>query len=240
MNKISEISCSKVLEELLHTGRTVGRTGKSFDGLGALSSVNNLLTLRRMMLDLKPERTLEVGLSVGGSCLIFAVSHRDLRRAPSGQHYALDPFQSSVWDDAGLVAIEREGLSDYISYKPEYSRAALPRLLAEQQKFGFIYIDGSHVFEDVFVDTYYSIRPLSSYGVILFDDCASPHIAKVLAFLRSNLQGHVDEIDLAPYRSRDEVGLKYKLACLMGRRQLRGFRLIGPLEREWNVAFRDF
>ena len=83
--------------------------------------MNNLIVLRGLMLELKPEHTLEVGLSFGGSCLVFTASHRDLGHAPAGQHVALDPFQKQVWDDAGLVAVEKGGLAGYLDFRSAFS-----------------------------------------------------------------------------------------------------------------------
>jgi cephalosporin hydroxylase len=60
------------LAEMMRTRRVTGNSGKVFDGLAALSTGSNLLTLRRLMLNLRPKRTLEIGLSFGGSALMLA------------------------------------------------------------------------------------------------------------------------------------------------------------------------
>src|SRR5437016_221917 len=91
-----DLSFSEVLLELVNSRRAIGRSGKIFENIGSLSSLNNLIMLRRLMMDLKPKRTLEVGLSFGGSCLVFTASHRDLGCDAARQHVALDPFQSTV------------------------------------------------------------------------------------------------------------------------------------------------
>jgi cephalosporin hydroxylase len=60
---------------------------------------------------MKPTYTLEVGFALGGSCLVFTQSHRDLGERPNGQHIAIDPHQRSHWiDEAGLLAVEKSGL----------------------------------------------------------------------------------------------------------------------------------
>jgi hypothetical protein len=66
------------LQAMVSTHQAVGRTGKTFEELGALSSENNLITLRHLCMQLKPRLTLEVGLSFGGSCLVFVACRRDL------------------------------------------------------------------------------------------------------------------------------------------------------------------
>jgi methyltransferase family protein len=88
----------------------------------------------------------------------------------------------------------------------------LPRLVEENEQFDLVYIDGSHLFEDVFIDTYYTGRLLSQGGVVAFDDCGDPHVRKVLAFLRSNLGDSFEELDLPPFRADQGRSTKYRLA----------------------------
>ena len=85
-----------VLAEIVQSNRIVGKSGKVFERLGALSSYNNLLILRHLMLTLNPKRTLEIGLGFGGSALVFASTHRDLHHTACAQHIAVDPFQITV------------------------------------------------------------------------------------------------------------------------------------------------
>ena len=225
---------------MLSTRRTIGRTGKVFEGLGALSSINTLVTLRNLYLDLKPQRSLEVGLSFGASALLFTGSHREAGKPGNRQHVALDPFQSSVWDDAGLLRIERAGLASSLDFRSAFSRIELPRLLEEGTRFDFIYVDGSHLFEDVFVDAYYSCRLLTEGGVLAFDDCSDPHVAKVIRFLQRNCRDGLRELDLEPYRTGIGQSLRYRSARLLGRVQMRAFRCVGKVERVWNTSFHNF
>jgi hypothetical protein len=95
--------CS-VLRELLATGLAFGVPGGAFEAAHAWSSGNSLATLRNLCLRIKSKRTLEVGMCFGASALVFTSSHRELHCEPNRQHLALDPFQTSVWDDAGLFA----------------------------------------------------------------------------------------------------------------------------------------
>jgi predicted O-methyltransferase YrrM len=229
-----------VLDEMAHSGKLVGRSGRQFDQLSALSSNNNLITLRQLHLSLKPKRTLEIGLSFGGSCLIFTASHQELHGRPSRQHTALDPFQSEVWDEAGLLAVERAGLSEYLDFRPAFSSLMLPQLVEQRGQFDLIYVDGSHLFEDVFVDAYYTARLLSEGGVVAFDDCGDPNVLKVIQFLRRNMQDSLAEMDLSPFRADAGKPIKYRLARMMKRTQMTAFCRIGNVSREWNAPFCDF
>ena len=228
------------LQAILDTRKAVGRSGKEFAGVGSLSSDNNLIILRNLCLKHKPERTLEIGLAFGGSALVFTASHRDLHRPAGHQHMALDPFQASVWDDAGLMAIERAGLRDYLDFHPSFSSIDLPRLVGEQLLFGLVYVDGSHLFEDVFVDFYYVARLLRDGGMVAFDDCADPHVAKVLRFITKNLSASFKELDLSQYRVDGGCSLRYKVAKLLGKNQMRAFQKTGPMGRSWDARFTSF
>jgi len=228
------------LEEMIRTRVTVGRSGKRFENIGTLSTSNNLNVLRQLMLRYQPKRTLEIGLCFGGSCLLFAASHFELTGKASKQHTAVDPFQLQVWDDAGLLALEQAGLAGYVSFQPYFSSIILPRLVEENAEFDLVYIDGSHLFEDVFIDTYYTGRLLSQGGIVAFDDCGDPHVRKVLAFLCSNLGDSFQEVDLRPFRTDQGRSTKYRLGRLFGRTQMRAFQRIGAATRPWNAPFHSF
>jgi cephalosporin hydroxylase len=239
MMDLAQLNFCPVLVEMLDSRKAVGREGKVYEGLAALSTLNNLLCLRRLMMELRPTRTLEVGLSFGGSCLVFTASHRDLGRPGAGQHTALDPFQSSVWQDCGVLAVERAGLTEFLDMRHASSQLELPKFISEGESFDLVYVDGSHLFEDVFVDAYFITRLLSEGGVVAFDDSANPNVAKVLRFLRKNLREALSEVDLAPYRA-DGDGWGYRMGRLLGKVQLTAFKRVGNCEREWNAPFVSF
>jgi len=240
MNELEELAFCPALVGLLLSRRAVGRTGKVFEGLGALSTLNNQIALRRLMRGLNPARTLEIGLSFGGSGLVFTASHRDLCHTPTRQHVALDPFQSSVWDDCGLQVVEQAGLAGYLDFRPAFSSLELPKLIGEGARFDLVYVDGSHLVEDVFVDAYFVTRLLTEGGVVAFDDSTNPHVHKVLQFLRTNCRAGLEEIDLAPYRADRGKTLRYRVARMLGKVQMTAFRRIGKTDRPWNAPFHSF
>ncbi len=231
------------LREMLISQKVVGRSGKKFDNLGALSTVNNLIILRNLLMAFKPERTLEIGLAFGGSCLTFASSHRDFGAAHDNQHIAIDPFQTQVWDDAGLLAVERAGLSGYMNFRQSYSSQELPKLMEDKMRFGLVYVDGSHLFEDVFVDFYFINRLLSQGALVAFDDSTDPHVRKVLQFIKTNFASSYQIVDLTPFRSElpdVKNRLKRLVASRLGKNQLTVFRKVGKTERKWDTPFTDF
>ena len=234
-----DFSFCPVLDDMIRTQRTVGQSGKVFEGLGALSTLNNLRVLRALMLERKPARTLEVGLAYGGSALTIAATHHELQHGPRHQHTVIDPFQASGWDNAALAALDRAGLSGYIDFRSQLSSIALGALATEGASFGLVYVDGSHWFEDVMIDAYFGFRMLDPGGVILFDDCTVDHVAKVLGFVTANWSGFTEEVDLASHRE-DGGSLRYRAARQLGKVQLRAFTRTGTDTRAWDVPLKRF
>jgi len=228
------------LQELLTSRRALGRNGKVFESIGTLSSVNNLITIRNLCLALKPRRTLEVGLCFGSSALVFTASHREAGHPPERQHIALDPFQASSWADCGLLTIDRAGLSGWLDFRPVFSSLELPVLLRENRDFDLIYIDGSHIFEDVMVDAYFTSKLLAQDGIVLFDDSTDPHVAKVLRFIHANFGEILAPFPLDSFRAKSANSLKYHVAKFLGRSQLTAFQKLKVSDRPWNAPFRNF
>lgn len=236
----TEFQFIPTLSHLISSRRTQGESGREFEGLASLSTVKNLATLQ-MLLESSPQlRTLEVGFAFGGSALLFAGIHRKQRRMPERQHVAIDPYQKSVWDNAGIENMKREGLLEYLDFRKDYSSVVLADLFHAGEKFDFIYIDGSHLFEDVFVDAYFAVRLLSPGGLVVFDDSSDPHVAKVIKFIRRNLKGRLTKVDLSIYRPEGLERVKYKVASALGKVQLTVFRLDAEPVREWNSRFSRF
>ncbi len=226
------------LSTLYKERRAVGRSGKVFEELGALSTVNNLLHIRALMLELTPQRTLEIGMAFGGSALAFAASHRDLGRSGLQQHTAIDPAQSNYWDDAGRQSLERAGLAEYVEVIEQYSAFALPQLIKEQRKYDLIYVDGSHQFEDVLIDFVFCHELLNVGGMILFDDSTDSQVAKVLRFIESNYD-EIYRIEVRAIGNRKER-LKRRLARMLHKNQLTAYRKLRDGRQNWGKRLNRF
>ena len=107
-------------------------------------------------------------------------------------------------------------LSDFVDFCEQASTLALPKMLEPEAHFGFIYIDGSHLFDDIFLDPYYSIRLLMMGGIVALDDSTNPHVAKVLKFLRGGSGTGVEELDLTRFRERPN-SLSWRLGRRLGK-----------------------
>ncbi len=220
-----------LIDDMSSIDGETGRTGKKFDQLGPLSSLSNLKMIETLMQQHSPARTLEVGMAFGASTVVFAAMHGMRDRGSKRPHIAIDPFQSTIWDDVGRLKLEAANLADLVEVIEERSSVALSRLMAEGSQFGLIYVDGSHLFEDVFVDAYFGMRLLEPGGYLLFDDCADPHVEKVLAFINTSVPGLERQADTT---------LKQQIARRLGKRQLTVYRRIGEVERGWNAPFNKF
>lgn len=224
------MTANAILENLYSDAPVIGRTGKVFNSGGALSTKSNLREIERIMRLNRPNSTLEIGMAFGGSTLVFASVGWEL--CPGSYHHiAIDPFQHTVWDGVGKQCVETSGFGKCFELIEEPSCLALPRLLSQEERFGVIYVDGSHLFEDVFLDAYFGARLLSPGGYIFFDDSSHPHVAKVLSFIETNVMG----LTRVPERC-----LRHRVARLLGKRQLSIYQRTGDIERRWNSRFARF
>jgi len=234
------------LKQMIETDRAQGKTGKVFDSLGAFSTLGNLRLIRALMLDKKPQKTIEIGMAFGGSCLVFASCHRELGHEPAQQHLALDPFQSTVWDSIALEKLKEAGLSGFVQHFEQRSAFTLPTLVSQEpESIEMAYIDGSHLFEDVFIDFYYLTLLAAPGGLLLFDDSTYPDVKKVLRYINANLGHLLEPVDLTPWRDQSQESFVKKIGRkVTGRYQMTAYRKLKSLEsgelRSWDAAFNNF
>jgi predicted O-methyltransferase YrrM len=202
------------------------------------STVNNIQILRHLVMALQPTRTLEIGLAHGASALTFLTSLREIS-AGGGEflHTAIDPFQRTVWKSAALHSIAVEGFRDHFQFYEEESSIALPRLCEGGKEFQLIYIDGSHLFEDVFLDFAFAVRLLPIGGICLFDDCSDRHVQKVIRFIKTNYSGILRKY---PLEGLVKKPLLERLANRIGFYQLAAFEKIAQPPRKWDARFASF
>lgn len=239
MSEITSLSFCPELARLYAAGHAIGSSGRQID-LGSASTLNNLIILRNLCLTLKPSHSLEVGLAAAGSCLAIASFYRETLAEPQCRHSVIDPFQTSYWDRIGIEAIRQAGLEDYIEVREGLSCFELPKMLETGRQFDLVYVDGSHLVEDVFIDAYFVVRLLSNEGIVAFDDCRNSHVAKVISFIRTTLEASLMEVDLSPLRADHGKSFKYRVARAVGQTQMRAFRRIGKIARKWDAPYCDF
>jgi len=222
------------LRELYSGSSLVGRTGKRFEQAGSASTLNNLAAIKAFLESDRPRNTLEIGLAFGASCLLIA-HHHGKTGVSDARHIAIDPFQDTVWDGVARRKLDDAGLSSWVTILPKVSSLVLPQLVSEGIRMDLIYVDGSHLFEDVFIDVFYSWKLLGEGGLLLMDDSSDPHIHKVIMFVRKNLACGLREVEIPTVSAGKRLVQK-----LMRRQQLTAFRKTVVSDRSWNAAFVDF
>jgi predicted O-methyltransferase YrrM len=140
--------------------------------------------LRDILITEKAQVVIEVGLAYGVSGLAVAEAVVGAGGAVAN-HLIIDPFQDH-FHDSGWNALVRAGLDSVCTLLRERSQIALPRLLSE----GFIadaaFVDGSHIFHNVFVDLALLRDLVRPGGLIILDDCDLPSVATAVSYFELN------------------------------------------------------
>jgi predicted O-methyltransferase YrrM len=157
---------------------------KRLDGMGGTISAPEGQTLRELVRDLKPTRTIEVGAGTGLSAVYICMGLLD---NGGGFHSVIDPYQDKDWDCCALALMELCGVSDMTDWIMERSDQALPLMVREGEKIDFVFIDGSHRFEHAFIDFYFTDQLLPVGGVVAFDDADWPTVRRVVNFATRHL-----------------------------------------------------
>lgn len=140
--------------------------------------------LRDLLLAEKPGTVIEIGLAYGSSALAIAEA---LAAAGSGQarHLILDAYQKQ-FHGCGWAAIAEAGLAGLCGLVEERSQIALPRLLGEGLVADAAFVDGSHIFHNVFVDLFYLRELVRPGGLVILDDCHYPSVATAARYFEVN------------------------------------------------------
>lgn len=117
----------------------------------------------------RPATVLEIGFASGMSSLSILTALAE--NGPDGRLTSVDGWQTTSFKSAGLHNVARAGFADRHRLLHEVDYTAMPRLLADGETFGLVYIDGSHAFEHVILDAFYADRLLTVGGLMAFNDC---------------------------------------------------------------------
>ncbi len=143
-------------------------------------------------------RSIEVGL--GYAIATLFICDGLLHNGNDVRHVVIDPFQheslpgeSTLFGGAGVRALQRAGVRALVELYEEGSELVLPRMLSNGRRFDFAFIDGSHRFENVFLDLVFCGRLLQEGDVVFVDDTHHPPVAHAVAFCTSQLGWTVEE-----------------------------------------------
>ncbi|MBD3241172.1 MAG: hypothetical protein GF331_11350 [Chitinivibrionales bacterium] len=135
--------------------------------------------LNTFVSELNASLTLEVGLAYGRSA-----AH--IMSATTCPHHAIDPFQATIFENAGEENLRGLGLANRLVLHQERSHSALPKLVSEGLRFQFAFIDGGHKFDDVFVDFFYVDALLENNGWVMLHDMWMRSIQMTASWIRTN------------------------------------------------------
>jgi hypothetical protein len=105
--------------------------------------------------------------------------------AHGAAHVIIDAFQDQ-FHDAGWNTIVSAGLTGLCSLLRERSQLALPRLVADDLVADAAFVDGSHIFHNVFVDLYFLRELVRPGGLVVLDDYGWPSVATAVRYFEVN------------------------------------------------------
>jgi predicted O-methyltransferase YrrM len=190
---------NEVLRDMIATGKVRSLDGTQLDHIMGITPDEGAL-LARLIRELKPRVSLEVGLAYGTSALFICDA---LAEVGAQRHYIVDPNQSSEWRSIGIENLRRAGHGKLVELREQPSLEALPQLLAEGVQLDFVFHDGWHVFDQTLCDFMFIDKMLRVGGLLAFDDTTWPSMRKVLRYLVTNRAYTVVECLSAPRSRRD-------------------------------------
>jgi predicted O-methyltransferase YrrM len=197
---------NSVLCGILETGATKTADGNSTVKVHSSISATEGQFLQKLVRQLDPTISLEVGLAYGISAL-FICDALNVRNGT--QHLVIDPIQlTDSWGGIGIANLRRAGYDDIVRFIEAPSYRALAELERSGPRIDFAFIDGWHTFDFTLVDFFFIDRMLNLGGAVVFDDASWPAIRKVCRFVKTNLAYSV----LGVHGSDHEPLLKRRLS----------------------------
>jgi predicted O-methyltransferase YrrM len=140
------------------------------------------VTLARLVCAIRPEQCLEIGLAEGGSCVAISASRREC--GLSASHTVLDPFQESLSGGAGLLELEKLGLTEAFRWQPVFSETFLLQHAQNSEAcFDFVFVDGGHSIGQKLTDAFLLNKVLRPGGIVVFHDALLVSTATAVLYL---------------------------------------------------------
>lgn len=217
----------RILTDLYDTNQVIGPHG-SLQGTKSQVIREYAEALYGLVLRERPAVVLEVGMAYGATSMAAAAALEELG---AGRVISIDPFQSTQWENIGVLNVERAGLAHRHELLDESDYVALPRLLAEGLVVDVAYIDGLHSLDYALLDFFYVDKTLRVGGVVGFNDCDWPTVKPTLRFVeRFRDYEHVDVGLPALYSPRNQMFEQYARVERHLPPRIQPSRL-GPVER---------
>jgi predicted O-methyltransferase YrrM len=186
----------QVIERLLRDGTVAAQDGTTHQVFPVGITRAEGEALRAWVIREQAMCTIEIGLAYGVSAL-FICEGLLMNKHTNVRHVVVDPYQSTGFKNCGLQLLEEAGAKDLIEFHAEESQILLPRLVSEERRFEFAFVDGSHLFERVFLDLIHLSRLVHPGGIIFVDDYQLPAIVRAVSFCLTNLGWVLEEVSPA-------------------------------------------
>jgi predicted O-methyltransferase YrrM len=158
------------------------RSGGDFERVSV--PVSDCDVLRDLLLAEQPGTVIEIGLAYGSSALAIAEA-LVATGSDEARHVIVDAYQE-LFHGCGWTAITGAGLAGRCRLVRERSQIALPRLLADGLIADAAFVDGSHIFHNVFVDLFFLRELVRPGGLIILDDCNFLSVATAVRYFEVN------------------------------------------------------
>ena len=184
------------------------KTKKIPDSKGALIDFHSGITeeealmLTRAINDLKPAKTLEIGLAMGASAICFTDAASRIN--PNSLHYALDPNQFSDYGGSGFQLIQDAGLAKNFKLIEGKTHEVFHYFLENKIAIDMAFIDGWHTFDYTLVDFFFIDKILKDGGILAFHDMYGLSKQKVLRFIKTHRKYEI----LYEYRIKEKDKIK--------------------------------
>ena len=183
--KEEAVRLRKFIERLYGEGIVRGESGTLHSISPASITADRGAFVRDICIAEGATRTLEIGMAWGMSTLFILEALLENGAEP-GAHLAIDPYESIEYHGAGRRNLKDAGLEEFVEIREEASEILLPQLIVQKRHFDFAFIDGSHLFDNVFVDLVFVHRLLKPGGVVVFDDTFADAIHLACRFAETN------------------------------------------------------
>jgi predicted O-methyltransferase YrrM len=140
--------------------------------------------LRDLLIAERASTAIEIGLAYGSSALAIAEA-LVIVGADHARHVIVDAYQDR-FKSSGWSAVAETGLVSLCSLIEERSQTVLPRLLGEGFLADAAFVDGSHIFHNVFVDLFYLRELVRPGGLVILDDYSYPSVATAVRYFEAN------------------------------------------------------
>ncbi len=156
--------------------------------LHSATSKNQCEFISKILKELKPEYTLEIGLAYGISTIaILEVLGQNNQLF---HHTVIDPYQVD-WHNVGLHYIKKLGFDKQVTFHEKFSDEVLSMMASEGKRIQFVYIDSSKVFDVLLTDIHFLNKMLDINGIIVLDDCRYPGIRKLIRYMAVHPSFHI-------------------------------------------------